>query len=147
MDLFGAMEIVASGLTAQRVRLNVTASNLANAQTTRTEEGGHYKRRDPVFHATIMLSDPRGADGFESELASAMRGVEVTEIQRDPDPPRKVYDPTHPDATETGYVEMPNVNLVEEMVNMIEASRQYEAGITAMQNLTDMANRALQVGQ
>ena len=143
MDFFSAMEVISSGLTSQRVRLNTTSSNLANANTTRTEEGGPYKRRDPIYRAT-NISDQ---GGFANNLDSAMRGVEVTEIIKDEAPARKVFDPQHPDAGEDGYVEFPNVNLVEEMVNMVMASRAYEAGVTAMRSVKSMANKAINLGQ
>ena len=143
MDFFSAMEVISSGLTSQRVRLNTTSSNLANANTTRTEEGGPYKRRDPIYKATNINDQ----GGFANDLDSAMRGVEVTEIIKDEAPARKVFDPQHPDAGEDGYVEFPNVNLVEEMVNMVMASRAYEAGVTAMRSVKSMANKAINIGQ
>jgi len=143
MDFFSAMEIVSSGLTAERVRLNVTASNLANANTTRTEEGGPYQRRDPMFKATNVAAK----SGFQDQLDGVLKGVEITEIVKDESPPRLVFDPKHPDADEEGYVSLPNVNMVEEMVNMVMASRAYEAGVTAMKSVKDMANKALQIGR
>ena len=143
MDFFSAMEVISSGLTAERVRLNVTASNLANANTTRTEEGGPYQRRDPLFAARGIV--PQG--GFQSQLDGVLRGVEVTDIIKDDSPPRLVFDPKHPDADGEGYVSLPNVNMVEEMVNMIMASRAYEAGVTAMKSVKDMANKALAIGR
>jgi len=143
MDFFSAMEVISSGLTAERVRLNVTASNLANANTTRTEEGGPYQRRDPMFAARNVMP----TDGFKSQLDDVLRGVEVTEIVKDESPPRLVFDPKHPDADEEGYVSLPNVNMVEEMVNMVMASRAYEAGVTAMKSVKDMANKAMQIGR
>jgi flagellar basal-body rod protein FlgC len=141
-DLFGAMDILASGLHAERVRMNTSASNLANAQTTRTAEGGPYKRQDPVFVA-------QGVDGgsFESALDGAMAGVEVSEVRQDQSAPKIVYDPAHPDANADGYVAMPNVNTVEEMVNMLTATRAYEANSTAMQSLISMAEKALTLGK
>ena len=143
MDFFSAMEVISSGLTSQRVRLNTTSSNLANANTTRTEEGGPYRRRDPIYRAMTM--NPENA--FSDKLEQAVRGVEVTEIVKDEAPARKVFDPQHPDAGEDGYVEFPNVNMVEEMVNMVMASRAYEAGVTAMRSVKSMANKAIGIGQ
>jgi flagellar basal-body rod protein FlgC len=143
MDFFSAMEVISSGLTSQRVRLNTTSSNLANANTTRTEEGGPYRRRDPIYKATNLGEN----NAFSDNLDSAMRGVEVTEIVKDQAPPRKVFDPQHPDAGEDGYVEFPNVNMVEEMVNMVMASRAYEAGVTAMRSVKGMANKAIGIGR
>ena len=101
------------GLTAERVRMNITASNLANSQTTRTESGEAYRRRDVVLEA-INLQD----GGFASALEREVSGVQVAKIVEDDDPFRRVYDPSHPDAAEDGYVNMPNVNMVEEMVGM-----------------------------
>jgi flagellar basal-body rod protein FlgC len=143
MDFFSTMEVISSGLTSQRVRLNTTSSNLANANTTRTEEGGPYRRRDPIYKATNLGE----TNSFSNNLESAVRGVEVTEIVKDEAPPRKVFDPQHPDAGEDGYVEYPNVNMVEEMVNMVMASRAYEAGVTAMRSVKSMANKAISIGR
>ncbi len=145
MNLFSAMEIVASGLTAQRTRLNLVASNLANAQTTRTAEGGPYRRRDPVF-ATRPVSS-RFEELRGDAVAREASLVEVAEIAVDDGPPRVVYDPEHPDADTLGYVQMPNINTIEEMVNMMTASRAYEAGVTAMQTVRGLADAALRLGR
>ena len=136
MDFFRAMDISASGLSAQRTRLNVASSNLANVQTTRTPEGGPYRRRDVVLSA--RRRDPGGATG--------MAGVAVERIQEDHSPPRLEFDPGHPDANADGYVAYPNVNLVEEMVDMITASRAYQAGIAALGTAVTMAERAISIG-
>lgn len=144
MNVFSAMEIAASGLYAQRARMNTLASNLANARTTQTAEGGPYRRLDPVFRAvpaTERLASARNDPG-----ASGAYLVEVAEIRADDQPGQRVYDPSHPDADEAGFIELPNVNVVEEMVNMITASRAYESGVTLMQSLRGMANSALQIG-
>ncbi len=141
MDFFTAMDILASGLTAERVRMDTTASNLANANTTRTPEGGPYKRRDPVF-ATV-----EAPPSFGAEMSDALRSVEVQEVVTDQQAPRQVYQPGHPDADAQGFVSLPNVNMIEEMVNMITASRAYDAGVTAMRSLVDMAERALTLGK
>ncbi|MGC9324318.1 MAG: flagellar basal body rod protein FlgC [Desulfomonilia bacterium] len=133
MDLFTAMDITASGLRAQRTRMNVIASNIANAHTTRTPEGGPYRRRDVIFR--------------ENSFEGALSSVEVSSIAPDPTPGKRVYDPQNPDADEQGYVTMPNVNLMEEMVNMIGASRAFEANTTAIKTQTDMALKALQIGR
>jgi flagellar basal-body rod protein FlgC len=133
-DFFGAMEVSASGLSAQRTRMNVASSNLANVQTTRGAEGGPYRRRD------VVLSAQRGAQG------EAQR-VSVAAIRQDPAPPRLEYDPGHPDANPDGYVAYPNVNAIEEMVNLITASRAYEAGLTALDSAVNMAERALGIGK
>jgi flagellar basal-body rod protein FlgC len=133
MDLFTAMDISASGLRAQRTRMNVISSNLANAQTTRTNEGGPYKRRDVIFKES----------SFEGQLAS----VEVDGIVTDPTPGKRIYDPGNPDADDSGYVTMPNVNMMEEMVNMINATRAFEANSIAVKSQKDMALKALTIGR
>ena len=144
MNIFSAMEIISSGLTAQRTRLNITSSNLANANTTRTEEGGPYRRKDPVFTTEPMSL--RFGELLDDKLARQAQGVRTTEIVEDNSPPRMVHDPGHPDANAEGYVAYPNVSVVEEMVNMIMAARAYEAGATAMQTVTSMAQAALRIG-
>lgn len=153
MNTFTAMEIASSGLAAQRVRLNTISGNLANAQTTRTAEGGPYKRRDPVFQSAEVkpedfeeLIDDESSEK-ERELAQNMQGVLVTDIVKDKAPPRMEYNPDHPDADARGYVAMPNVNTVEEMVNMISASRSYEAGVTMMQTIKGMGRKAITIGR
>jgi len=149
MGLFDALGISASGLTAERVRMDVTAENLANAQTTRTAEGGPYRRKE------VVLQQAEAGGGFAGTLASAMGGgragarspggVEVSEIAQDPNPPRRVYDPGHPDADAGGYVAMPNVDTVAEMVDLIAASRAYEANVTAMNATKQMYSKTLDI--
>ena len=141
MDFFTAMEVSASGLAAERTRMNVAASNLANAQTTQAAGGGPYKRRDVVLSSV----DVPGAQG--TQFAQAVRGVAVSQISQDNAAPRLEYDPGHPQANAQGYVAYPNVNPVEEMVDMITASRAYEAGITSMTTAVNMAERALGIGR
>jgi len=140
-DFFTAMEVSASGLSAQRTRMNVASSNLANAQTTQAAGGGPYKRRDVVM-SSVDMPNMQGAD-----FSAAVKGVAVTQISQDNQPPRLEYDPGHPNANAQGYVAYPNVNPVEEMVDMITASRAYEAGITAMSTAVNMAERALGIGR
>lgn len=140
-DFFTAMEVSASGLSAQRTRMNVASSNLANAQTTQAAGGGPYKRRDVMMSAV----DVPAAQG--TEFSAAVKAVAVTQITQDAAPPRLEYDPGHPQANAQGYVAYPNVNPVEEMVDMITASRAYEAGITAMSTAVNMAERALGIGR
>lgn len=144
MNVFSAMEIAASGLYAQRARMNTLASNLANARTTQTAEGGPYRRLDPVFRA--VPASERLASARNDQGGAGAYLVEVAEIRVDDQPGQRVYDPSHPDADEAGFIELPNVNVVEEMVNMITASRAYESGVTLMQSLRGMANSALQIG-
>ncbi len=135
--LFHSFDISASGLTAQRLRMDTIANNLANVNTTRTERGGPYRRQMPVFQAR---------DSFAQTVAG-LGGVRVIQIAEDTDPPRLVYDPAHPDADVNGYVHMPNVNVVTEMVDMISASRAYEANIAAMNAAKSMAMKALEIGR
>jgi len=120
MDSFGVFQVSASALAAQRQRMNVIASNMANAHSTRTAEGGPYKRRDVVFSAEPEKSNTEG-----------LEGVKVSEVVVDSTPPKMIYDPGHPDADKNGFVAMPNVNVIEEMVNMMMASRAYEASVAA----------------
>ncbi len=131
MDLFTAMDISASGMRAQRTRMNVIASNIANAHTTHTDEGGPYKRRD------VILKE----NSFEGQLAS----VEVEGIQTNPSTGERLYDPGNPDADAKGYVTMPNVNLMEEMVNMMNATRAFEANSIVVKAQKDMALKSLSI--
>lgn len=141
MSFLTGFDIAASGLHAQRTRLNVTASNLANAETTRTAEGGPYIRQQAVFETQAPESN------FNGRLDAAMRRVEVREVSADRTRPTNfVYDPSHPDARVDGYVELPNVNIIEEMTDMITASRSYEANATSFETLKRMALRALSIG-
>lgn len=142
LGVFSAMDIAASGLSAERTRMNTIASNLANAQTTRTAEGGPYRRVDPVFEA-IALDKMRALSPSERSVSM----VQVSEIVQDQRPGHMVYSPGHPDANADGYLEYPNVNIVEEMVNMISASRAYEAGISSVEATQKMASSALELGR
>ena len=141
MDFFSAMDISASALTAERTRMNLISSNLANANSTRTAEGGPYRRKDAVFSATPAA----GSFGAALGKASAARQVSVSQIAEDPNPPRMQYEPSHPDADPQGYVAYPNVNVVEEMADMISASRSYEANVTAAQAAKSMALKTLEL--
>jgi flagellar basal-body rod protein FlgC len=149
MSFFGALDISATALGAERVRMDVTAENLANAQTTRGATGGPYRRKDVVFESA-------GGDAFANALAAARSGsgargagtpggVRVSAIVEDQSPNRLVYDPGHPDANAQGYVSMPNVNPVTEMVDLITASRSYEANVTAMQTSKQMFTKTLDI--
>jgi flagellar basal-body rod protein FlgC len=142
LGAFSALEVAASGLSAERTRMNTIASNLANARTTRTAEGGPYKRLDPVFQATQL-----GGEVVGGPNESAVSLVKVQRIQQDARDPQLVYEPGHPDADGKGYVRYPNVNVVEEMVNMITASRAYEAGVTSVESIKAMAKSALGIGR
>lgn len=140
LGVFSALEISASGLSAERIRMNTIASNLANARTTRTEQGGAYKRLDPVFEAIPLNPGVVATEGGASL-------VKVGRIVQDQRPGMMVYEPGHPDANPGGYVEYPNVNAVEEMVNMITASRAYEAGVTSIETVKSMARSAIDLGK
>ena len=145
MDFFSSMRVSATGLDAQTKRMNTISSNIANAETTRAEGGGPYKRKDPVFAA--QTDRESFGEILQDKMDENVQGVQVTEIQEDERPARMVYNPQHPDANEAGYVAMPNVNTVEEMANMISAQRSYEANVTAMSAAKAMAQKALEIGR
>lgn len=143
MDFLSSMRISATGLAAQQTRMNTISSNLANSET--TGPNGPYRRKDPVFESN---TDKKSfGEILESEMDQHAQGVLVTEIREDTRPPRLVYNPQHPHARKDGYVEMPNVNPVEEYANMISAARSYEANITAMNAAKSMALKALDIGK
>ncbi len=137
MGIFSSFDVSASGLTANRLWMDVIASNIANAQTTHTPEGGPYRRREVVFSTRLQDASQPGLEGGQ--------GVRVVEIREDESPPRLVYDPEHPDAREDGYVEMPNIDAVTELVDMLVASRAYEANAAAMEAAKAMLSRALDI--
>ena len=151
MSLFGGIATSSSGLSAQQLRLDVISDNLANASTTRTAEGGPFQRSRVIFRP--IVSQPYWRSPFLPEsLDNGMgKGVRVNKVEKDTSPPRLVYDPTHPDAIKTGpqagYVEMPNVNVVNEMVDMIDASRAYEANVTMINGTKAMFSKALEIGR
>ncbi len=145
-DFLSGFRISGSGMTAQRARMNSIASNIANVNTTRTPEGGPYRRKDVVFTAIpdgksfgdiIGVNDPKGD----------FNRVQVTDVVYDKKAPIPKYDPSHPDADAEGNVYYPNVNIMEEMTNMIQASRSYEANVQAIQATKDMALSALEIGR
>ena len=147
-SVFKSMNISSSGLAAQRLRMNVLSSNLANAQTTKVEgQEGPYKRKDVVFSAVPEA----GIGSFESFLDDAhqtqLSKVKVVQLHEDNKDPRRVYDPSHPDADQSGYISLPNIDVMSEMVNMITATRSYEANVTAMNNAKQMALKALEIGR
>lgn len=145
MDFFDAMNTSAAALSAQRLRMNLISGNLANVNTTRTIAGGPYRRKEAVFAAQPVNQSFRGilADRQKNNWST----VQVARVIEDRNPPVMKYDPQHPDADEKGYVAMPNINLMEEMVNMISAARGYEANVTALQAAKDMALKALEIGR
>jgi flagellar basal-body rod protein FlgC len=145
MDLIKCMDIAASGMTSQRERLNVISMNLANANTTKTADGTPYKRKTAIFR-TVPINTTF-EERLQNTLDKKIFGVEVKKIVPVDTPFKQVYDPTHPDADEKGYVYLPNVNLVEEMVNMLDANRAYEANASAIRAAKDMATKALEIGR
>ncbi len=145
MDLFTAMDISASGLSAQRDRMNVISSNLANIHTTQTPEGGPYRKKSIVFEAQPAKNSFEQM--VQDRLSEQVKAVKVVGIRESTRPPIKVYDPSHPDANESGYVLLPDVNLMSEMVDMISASRSFEANVTAVNASKSMALKALDIGK
>lgn len=152
MGIFSSINIAASGLSAQRTRLDVISNNIANVDTTRTAEGGPFRRSRVIFRPKVQ--EPYWRSPFLPETMDngLGKGVRIVKIDKDLDgDPRLVYDPTHPDAIKTGpqkgYVEMPNVNIVEEMVDMISASRSYEANVAVVNGSKAMFMKALEIGR
>ena len=140
MNFLNSLEISASGLYAQRKRMDVIASNLANLETTRTERGGPYRRK-----MVVMSTKP--VKDFDQVLSSRVQGVEIEDIVEDDAPFMKVFNPGHPDADEQGYVHKPNVDLIVEITNMLVAKRNFEANVTAVKSTTQMALKALEIGR
>jgi flagellar basal-body rod protein FlgC len=150
MSIWNIMRIGASALGAQRMRLELISNNIANAETTHTADGTPYKRQD-------LILTPQGTSPFEVQLArlrggdaaltTGLKGVQVASIVTDNEEGPRVYDPSHPDADEDGFVQYPNVNMVVEMTNMISASRSYEAGLTVIEAAKRMALKALEIGK
>jgi len=152
MGLFSSINVAASGLSAQRLRLDVISNNIANADTTRTPEGGPFRRSRVIFRPRVQQPYWRSPFLPKTMDNGVGQGVRVVEVAEDTDAkPRLVYDPTHPDAIKTGpqkgYVEMPNVNVVEEMVDMISASRSYEANVAVVNGAKSMFQGALAIGR
>jgi len=143
MDFLTALRISGAGLGVERTRVNLATSNLANAETTRTAEGGAYKRLDPVIQAVPFPAEL----GEAQSLGSPPMKAEIAAIVADQTPGRKVYSPGHPDADPEGFVVFPNVNPVHEVVNLMSASRSYEANATAIETLKTMAQRGLDIAR
>ncbi|NLK20753.1 MAG: flagellar basal body rod protein FlgC [Epulopiscium sp.] len=146
MSFFNAMDTSASGLTAQRLRMDIISQNIANVNTTRTENGQPYKRK------TVLFEERSNKASFSTVLKNNIEqystsGVRVAGVVEDNKDLKLVYEPEHPDADENGYVRMPNVNIIEEMVNMISANRSFEANVTAMNTNKSMALKALEIGR
>ncbi len=142
MDIFNSLQVSASALKAQTIRLDTISSNLANVDTTSTPEGGPYKKKSVYFQSKPLSFQ----DQLNTNLQGSVQGVEVTKIIEDKSPPRKVYDPSHPDADKNGYVSMPNISVLKEMVDMMSATRSYEANVTAIQSEKRMALKAIAIG-
>ncbi len=151
MGMFDSFNVAATGLTSQRLRMDLISGNIANAGTTRTEEGGAFRRKRAIFAPTNIrpnYKSPFVPDRLEHGVG---QGVRVVKIEDDKTPFRLVYDPEHPDAIKVGpkkgYVEMPNVNIVTEMTDLISASRSYEANVMMVNNAKAMFNKALEIGK
>ena len=149
MGLYSSIEVSASGLSAERLAMDVIANNLANVNTTRTPEGGSFKRQLVIF-AQKQEVDPNASlnpmdSSSNADPGKSRDGVEAVGIVNDPRPDRLVYDPNHPDADANGYVHMPNVDVVKEMVDMISASRAYQANVSAIQEARSMGSAALNI--
>ena len=145
MDFLTALDISSSALSAQRLRMDVISSNLANINTTRTPEGGPYQRREVVF-AAQPVTDNFG-EVLHSEMEKKLRKVETVDVIVDRRPPKMIYDPQHPDANASGYVGMPDINVMEEMVNILSATRSYEANVAVINATKSMAAKALEIGR
>lgn len=140
MSLFSAMQVSASGMSAERTRAEILVENMANAETTRTPEGGPYRRKDVVFSSEVQAS-PFSAV-FQNELGTGVRVAEVVQDSRDPE---LRYQPGHPDANAAGYVAFPRMNPAEEMVDLLNASRSYQANVSAISAVKDMINHSLDI--
>ena len=141
MSLFSSMSVSGSGMTAQRARVELLVENLANAETTRTPEGGPYRRKD------VVIEEDRSVNSFSSELSSALggqaSGVTVSQVLVDNSEPERRYMPQHPDADKDGYVAFPKINPAEDMVDLMSASRGYEANVAAISAVKDMIQKSI----
>lgn len=143
MDILNTFKIGSSALKAHSTRLNTISSNLANVETTSTPEGGPYKKKSVYFESKPL----NFKDQLNSSMSKSTQGVEISKIIEDNTPPRKIYSPDHPDASEDGYVEMPNISVLEEMVDMMSATRSYQANVTSIKMAKRMALKALEIGK
>ena len=143
-DFFNALDVSASALSAERIRRNTTSSNLANAHTLRTPEGGPYRRKDVIFEAEAQHEFQNLLKG---QMEVPLHKVKVTDVVLDTGTPKMVHNPGHPDANPEGYVAYPNVNTVEEMVNMVTSTRTFEANVTAINTSKNMMMKALEIGR
>jgi len=145
MDFMTALDIGASALSADRLSINVIAMNLANAKTTRTPEGGHYRRRTVIRAATDV--DAPFSKHMQSALDRELKGVRILNVLPDARPPKRVYEPGHPDADEEGMVSYPDINVVEEMTNLMTAQRNYEANTATIETVKNMYMQALNIAR
>ncbi len=143
MSAFGSMRISSSGLTAERLRMDTIASNIANVSTTRGENGQPYRRKIAVFEENLISEINKNTSSTKEKLM----GVKAVGIEEDNSELRRVYDPSHPDSDPEGYVLMPNVNILNEMADMIAATRAYEANVTAINSEKSMFMKALEIGR
>jgi len=141
MSLFGALSVSASGMAAQRARAELLTQNLANSETTRTAEGGPYRRQDVVFEAQSQTSPFSSV--FDDALGEGMAGVKVADIVQDSSPPDRRYIPGHPDADASGYVSFPHINPAEDMVDLLSSTRGYEANVAAMGAVKNMISSSI----
>ncbi|MFP4391599.1 MAG: flagellar basal body rod protein FlgC [Desulfohalobiaceae bacterium] len=145
MDFMTAMDVAASGLSAERKHMNIISMNLANIQTTRTQDGTPYQRKQAIFRSAPVKWP--FDDIMSSELRREVKGVKLARVENDNRPYKEIYDPEHPDANDEGYVQMPDINVVEEMANMLTAARVYEANLSSISTIKNMLNQALQIGR
>jgi flagellar basal-body rod protein FlgC len=145
MNFLDALQTSSSGLSAQRVRMNLIAGNLANVNTLKTEDGGPYRRKEPVFAAVPFENTLKNV--MRDKMDAQLKEVKVLNIVEDTRAPVSKYEPGHPEADAEGYIKVPNINVVEEMVNMMMASRSYEANVTAVNATKKMALKALEIGR
>jgi len=145
--IFGALEISASGMSAQRARIDVISSNIANVHTTRVEGGSYYKRQTIILKETKLGSDFSRIlnDEIRFGIGDKLSGVEVVNIATINEPAKMIYEPNHPDANEEGMVSYPNINIIEEMVNMILSSRAFEANLTVFNTAKEMISQSLEI--
>lgn len=147
MDLFKIFSVSGSGMAAQRSRMTVVAGNLANSETTRTPDGGPYRRRDVIFKAVPAQGEFGAEFDKLSDGVSEAQGVEVVGVKQSSRPARKIFDPHHPDADGEGYVALPNINPMEEMVDMLSAVRSYEANLATYNTTKSLIRKILDIGR
>ena len=140
MSLFGSLQVSASGMEAQRQRAELLVENMANAETTRTPEGGPYRRKDVIFSSEVQTSP--FSEVFQNEMGT---GVTVSQVIEDTHPPDRRYMPSHPDADKDGYVSFPHMNPAEDMVDLLDSSRSYEANVAAISSVKDMISRSIDI--